>query len=137
MTALTKDELNLIKVQTKILERHTTSVEKLQQLFTWVKHNMVSPEQHHLLCRFILEPQPVQRVALQIPYLIVTTKDGVEVFRSERGDRPVDYPLRDYTCFGSPIIGAAYHHYSWDDIAKRIKQRGYNTTFHYETQTGI
>ena len=136
MTALTQSEMNDIAAQTVVLERHGGAKAKIKLVYAWVKSGATTMRQHELLCRFIYEDQTAaeEYVAPPVPYLIVVTKDDVEVFRTERGERPADYPLRDYTCFGSPIIGAAYSYLSWDDIAKRIRERGYDTKFHYETK---
>lgn len=137
MTALTQSELKDIATQTLVLERHGGTAAKIKLVYAWVKNGAINARQHALLCRFIYEdqtPAPEAWVAPPKPHLIVVTRDGVEVFRTERGDRPEDYPLRDYTCFGSPIIGAAYHYLSWDDIAKRIRERGYETKFTYSTK---
>jgi hypothetical protein len=35
---------------------------------------------------------------------------------------------RDYACFASPIIGAAYHYRDFEAAARRIASRGYETT---------
>lgn len=136
MTALTERERKEVGDEINTLERHGGEEAKMNLIYGWVKSGKITRRQHGLLCRMVLTdqtPEPAAWVAPPKPHLIVVTKDGAEVFRTERGDRPEDYPLRDYTCFGSPIIGAAYHYLSWDDIAKRIKERGYETKFTYAT----
>jgi hypothetical protein len=136
MTALTQRELSDIADQTLVLARHGGKTAQIKIVYAWVKNGAITQRQHELLCRFVYEDQssiPEQPATPPIPHRIVVKREGEEVFRTERGDRPEDYPLRDYTCFGSPIIGAAYSYLSWEDIAKRIREKGYETTFHYET----
>lgn len=61
---------------------------------------------------------------------ITVQKGGVKVFAAECGRLGVDdSALRDYACFASPIIGAAYHYLSYEDSARRIAEQGYRTTF--------
>lgn len=36
---------------------------------------------------------------------------------------------REFSCFASPIIGAAYHYLSHKEAAERIKSSGWDTEF--------
>jgi len=58
---------------------------------------------------------------------ITVVKDGQEVFTASAGRRgAIDSADRDFCCFASPIIGAAY--VISEDAAKRIARWGYSTT---------
>lgn len=66
---------------------------------------------------------------MTLPISITVRKGSQEVFAAEAGRLgQAESACRDFICFASPIIGAAYHHMGYVDAAKRISELGYETS---------
>lgn len=67
---------------------------------------------------------------MPFPSEISVHKDGSQVFHSIAGTFGLECSAaRDFTCFASPLIGAAYSYLDCQSAAKRIAEYGYVTTF--------
>ena len=67
---------------------------------------------------------------MSYPSKIVVRSHGEIVFEASEGKEGMaDSACREFTCFASPIIGAAYHHLDFLAGAGRIASRGYQSTF--------
>ena len=65
---------------------------------------------------------------MRLPTEITVTKNGVQVFKAEAGRLGrEDSACRDFICFASPIIGAAYYYLSYHEAARHICDFGYET----------
>ncbi len=65
---------------------------------------------------------------MALPTKIAVTKDNELVFKSEAGMYgTADSVCRDFACFASPLIGAAYSYLSYVEAAERIAANGYET----------
>lgn len=66
---------------------------------------------------------------MNMPTSITVTNRAENVFQAESGRLGLaDSACRDFICFASPIIGAAYHYLAFVEAAERIAPYGYATT---------
>lgn len=70
---------------------------------------------------------------MSFPASITVRKNAQTVFEAHAGRYGrVDSASRDFVCFASPIIGAAYSYLCVEEAAQRIASDGFETTFVYE-----
>lgn len=77
----------------------------------------------------VVRPNSPEKREMTYPTKITVLQNGREVFSAEAGRLGyADSACRDFACFASPIIGAAYSHLACNEAAARIAESGYTTT---------